>query len=190
MRSARRMLHDTRTNRRRFGGLIGSLLGLAGAVAASKSAAQPASKPQAGNGPPADDRLAIIELTAIYAWAYDTGDAKALAATFTADGVLEVFGTKRVTGEEGFAAMIEEAATMRGAHGWQHLSDHHVFRDYDGQSCTLYSYYTMPESDPNGGNVTLRAMGYYVSHCVRTTAGWRFAKRTVTRWNGKAPMAL
>lgn len=185
------MLSDTKTNRRRFGGLLGALLGVSGAFAATGATAAPrVAKPPIGRGPPADDRLAIIELIAIYSWAYDTEDGHALASTFTDEGVLEVFGSVKASDRAGFIAMIEEAAAMKGEHGWQHLTDHHVFRDYDGMHCTVYSYYTMPESDANGGNVTVRAMGYYVSHCVRTPDGWRFARRSVTRWNGKAPMTL
>jgi hypothetical protein len=122
-----------------------------------------------------------------YAWAYDTSHVEALAATFTPDGVLEVFGKPLVTGRSGFAGFLAMAADMRKDHGWQHLSDHHVFADYDGRRCKVYSYYLMPESDQTGGNVQVRAMGYYVSHCVRTGDGWLFAKREVLRWNGKQP---
>lgn len=179
------------TSRRRFAGLLGALFCLssgASAANAATGAAEPAGG--AAGGPPADDRFAIMELMARYAWAYDTGNAQALAATFTEDGVLEVFGRVMVSGRGGFPAMIAEAAGMKGEHGWQHLTDHHIFRDYDGRRCTVYSYYTMPESDANGGNVTMRAMGYYVSDCVRAEGGWLFAKRSVVRWNGKAPMEI
>lgn len=158
-------------------------------LAASADAAAPA-VPAGGRARasvPAEDRLDMIELMARYAWAYDTGMADALAATFTPDGVLEVFGKTLATGRTGFAAFLATAAKMRGDSGWQHLSDHHVFRDYDGERCRIYSYYLMPESDAAGGNVHLRAMGYYVSHCVRTGAGWLFEKREVARWNGRQP---
>jgi hypothetical protein len=77
---------------------------------------------------------------------------------------------------------------MRKDNGWQHLTDHHVFTQYDGKSCRVYSYYLMPESDNAGGNGHVRAMGYYVSHCVKQPDGrWLFARREVFRWNGKRP---
>lgn len=141
-------------------------------------------------GPPADDRFAIFELIAHYAWSYDTANAAGLAATFLPDGVLEVFGNVLISGHSDIPAFLEQAAQMRGEHGWQHLSDHHLFRDYDGERCMVYSYYTMPEGDARGGNVTVRAMGYYISHCVRTPDGWRFAKRSVVRWTGVSPVPL
>jgi hypothetical protein len=135
----------------------------------------------------AEDRLDIIELMARYAWAYDTANEAGLAGTFTPDGELEVFGRVMAGGRLGFAAFLATAAQMRGAHGWQHQTNNHVFTAYDGEACTVFSYYLMPESDAQGGDVHLRAMGYYESRCRRTAHGWRFARRAVTRWNGKQP---
>lgn len=140
--------------------------------------------------PSAEDRLDIVELMARYAWAYDTSDAAAFADTFTADGVLEIFGRVVVSSPAMVPAFLETARQMRGDHTWQHLTDHHVFRDYDGKSCTVCSYYLMPQGDANGGNGTVRAMGYYISRCVRRNGEWRFARRSVHRWNGQAPFPL
>jgi ketosteroid isomerase-like protein len=135
----------------------------------------------------AEDRLDIIELMARYAWAYDCLDAAALAATFTPDGILAVSGKVMAQGQAGFASFIATAAAMRQANGWQHLTDHHVFTAHDATHCTVHSYYLMPESDAAGGNVHLRAMGYYESLCQRTRQGWRFARREAIRWNGRQP---
>lgn len=164
-----------------------SMAGAASAGTAEDAEGRAAPSPLS---PPAEERMAIIELMAIYAWAYDTQDAEALAFTFTADGQLEVFGNVLIASPADIPAFLAQASDMRGDHGWQHLTDHHLFRDYDGKSCTVYSYYTMPESDAQGGNGTMRAMGYYVSHCRRGEAGWKFARRSVNRWNGRAPVAL
>ncbi|OYW87441.1 MAG: hypothetical protein B7Z20_05125 [Sphingobium sp. 32-64-5] len=163
-------------------------LSLLGIAAPGQASAKPGGEGGKRVRIPADDRLDIIELMARYAWAYDTSNADALAATFTPDGVLEVTGKPMVTDRSGFPAFLAVAAGLRkGREGWQHLTDHHVFADYDGRHCTVYSYYLVPESDATGGDVTLRAMGYYVSHCVRTEEGWLFARREVHRWNGKSP---
>jgi hypothetical protein len=98
-----------------------------------------------------------------------------------------VFGNVLVEGGGGFPSFIERARAMKGDHGWQHLANHHVFSDYDGKSCKIYSYYTMAESDLQGGNLNMRAMGYYASNCARSENGWLFAERSIVRWNGKAP---
>ena len=181
-------------NRRRFtsvlGGILGVSVGTLSSLHPARAGATPLRRSPASGTPPADDQLAIIELMARYAWAYDTDDAHALASTFTEEGILEVWGKVMASNKADFEQIISQGHAMRGDHGWQHLTNHHLFRDYDGQNCTVYSYYTMPESDPNGGNVTLRAMGYYVSHCVRIGGDWFFKKRSVSRWNGKAPVVL
>jgi hypothetical protein len=137
--------------------------------------------------PPAEDRLDLIELMALYTWAYDCEDADLLRSTFTDDGVLEVFGNVLATAAGGFADFLAMARAMKQGKGWQHLADHHLFRDYDGQKCVIFSYYTMAEGNAAGGEVSMRAMGYYVSECRRTEAGWKFSKRSVVRWNGRLP---
>jgi|GEM_PF-1217823 len=183
--------HISRRGLTRLLGAAGGLL-VSAQVSAASNMDEPGAAMRKAEGArlSADDRLEIIELMARYAWAYDTEDAQALASTFTADGSLEVFGKLLVKHPSEFQAFLAQAKEMKGEHGWQHLADHHLFRDYDGQTCTAYSYYLMPEGDRQGGNVTLRAMGYYTSNCVRTAGGWRFSKRSVVRWNGKAPIAI
>lgn len=138
---------------------------------------------------PAEDRLDLIELMALYAWAYDCEDAALLRATFAEDGVLEVFGNVLATAAGGFADFLAMARDMKEGKGWQHLADHHVFRDYDGQTCKIFSYYTMAESNAAGGEVSMRAMGYYASDCRRTAGGWKFVRRSVVRWTGRLPFA-
>lgn len=185
----------TRISRRKF---------TRGAVALSTLAAAPGSITMAQGAPAAtatspetapmsrltaEDRLDLIELMALYAWAYDCEHAELLRATFTDDGVLEVFGTVLATAAGGFADFLASARAMKQGKGWQHLADHHVFRDYDGQTCKVYSYYTMAEGNAAGGEVTMRAMGFYSSDCRRTADGWKFARRSVVRWNSQLPFA-
>jgi SnoaL-like domain len=157
-----------------------------GAVMAGSSTVTQAARATAAQVP-ADDKLSLIELMARYAWAYDTNDVDGFAATFTPMGKLVVFGNELAHDRSSIATFLESAVKMRGEHGWQHRTDHHVFRDFDGRHCTIYSYYLMPESDPAGGNVHLRAMGYYISYCQKSAGQWLFQKREVVRWNGKTP---
>ncbi len=160
--------------------------GLASTVSGEEAMAQGAGLP---GRIPAEDRLDLLELMALYAWAYDTQDEAGLAATFTADGELEVFGNVLASGVMGFGPFLAQAGEMKGESGWQHLADHHVFRDFDGGSCTIYSYYTMAEANAQGAEARVRAIGYYISQCLRTPEGWRFARRQVVRWNGRKPFA-
>lgn len=135
---------------------------------------------------PVDARLEIIELIARYAWAYDTNEVEDLLATFTSDGTMWTFG-ELVGGRDKIAEMIAANAARRGTAGWQHLTDHHVFRDFTGKSVTVYSFYTMIEADASGANGRVRAIGYYTSYCRKQGGEWLFARRDVTRWNGKQP---
>lgn len=135
---------------------------------------------------PAQDRLEVMELIALYAWAYDTSHPDDLVDTFTQDGTLTVFG-RPIGGREEIRSFIAGAIANRGEAGWQHLTDQHVFRDYSGERCTVYSFYLMAEADRSGGNGRVRAMGYYVSHCRKEAGEWRFASREIVRWNSKRP---
>jgi hypothetical protein len=165
--------------------------GAAATIAGTAAGTAAGATPLAGLRPPlpVEDRLALLDLMARYAWGYDTGNLALFAGTFTLNGVLEVLGKVMAQGREQMGAFLDSAATMRGPHGWQHRTDQHVFRDVAANRCTVYSYYLLPESDANGGNVTLRAMGYYVSHCVRVDGEWLFSRREVHRWNGRLPWA-
>lgn len=173
------------------GALGGALVGSALAGGVSPAAAQDGSGSglAAGGRVPVADRLEILELIALYAWAYDCADPAMLKETFTADGELYVWGSLMASAATGFEEMIAHSMEMKAGKGWQHCADHHVFREYDANSCKVYSYYTMFEADADGGSPVGRAMGHYASICVRTGDGWRFARRDVTRWNGEMPFA-
>src|SRR5690606_34685054 len=49
----------------------------------------PRRKPMPAPTPSPDDRFAIADLCARYAWALDTGDTETLVSCFTADGVFD-----------------------------------------------------------------------------------------------------
>lgn len=154
------------------------------AASALPATAQAADRPSARLPP--GDRLEIIELIARYAWAYDTGHLEDFLDTFTPDGSMIGFGTL-IEGKPAIRTFIAGIIAARGTAGWQHLTDHHVFRDVGAKSCTVYSYYMMAEVDPQGGNGQVRAAGYYISHCRKDGGAWRFARREVCRWNSQRP---
>jgi SnoaL-like domain len=170
------MVAATRISRR---GL--AALALAGGTAV---AAAPATT-RAGKPLPIADRLELTELIARYAWAYDCGEAELMADTFTADGSIEAWGKQVGSGRTGLIEFARGLFAERGDRDWQHLTDHHVFEG-GGESCTVYSYYSMLEgtrTDPREFRV--RSFGYYVSECVRQDGGWRFRKRSIHRWNAQ-----
>lgn len=176
------MAEDKTKLSRRDVARLGTGIAALAVPAAAAAAAQPS---RGGARISAGDRLEIIELMARYAWAYDTNETQDMLDTFTDDGVLYVFGNK-VGGKAEIPAFLAEGVNMRGE-AYQHLTDHHVFRDFTGNACTVYSFYTMIDADKNGSNGRVRAVGYYVSYCRKERGEWRFARRDVVRWNGKQP---
>ncbi|MGE0114388.1 MAG: nuclear transport factor 2 family protein [Steroidobacteraceae bacterium] len=132
----------------------------------------------------ADDRFAILELMARYAWAYDAGDAELFADTFTPDGVLVAWGEEAGKGRDGLIALAEQLFEKRGEQDWLHMVDHHVFQG-DAKGCVVYSYYHMLEGSRTEKRFSVRSFGYYVSYCKKLQGEWYFTKRTINRWNSK-----
>jgi len=121
------------------------------------------------------DRTRIRELTARYNQCFDEGDAKGFAATFVADGVMEVAGGPRVEGTEALAAMCRaNTAPIR------HVTVDPVI-EVDGDRAVQYVTLLVVRRATDGGHPsTLQRSGRYEDHLVRTPDGWRFVRRTCT----------
>jgi uncharacterized protein (TIGR02246 family) len=122
------------------------------------------------------DRTQIRELTARYNRAFDDGDPDAFAATFTEDGVMEVEGTFSVNGRDGLAEMVRHTP-----YGVVHVTvDATVEVDGDRavQDVTLLVLARPGRQAEPGAKSKLANSGRYRDQLVRTTDGWRFAKRT------------
>ena len=88
----------------------------------------------------AEDRLDIFDLFARYAWSYDTGDAKGMAALFTEDGVMEGMDGRRVEGRAAIAGFCQEFIGGPEFRGTQHFNDH-LRIDGEGGQCAVRSYW-------------------------------------------------
>src|SRR3984893_11244433 len=87
-----------------------------------------------------EDRLAVIELYARNAWAFDTGDVDAFVATFTPDGVLDL--AKR---HEGEAAIRAFGVLARDQDPWLPRSQQLVSQiiiDGHGERASVRAYVT------------------------------------------------
>lgn len=121
------------------------------------------------------DRSLILDLTARYNRAFDSGDAEGYADLFTADGVMEVEGGPRFEGRDALAAMCANTqAAIRHV-----TTDPVVTVDGDTavQEVTLLVV-ARPAAGQHGS--TLQSSGRYVDDLVRTAEGWRFARRRAT----------
>jgi ketosteroid isomerase-like protein len=141
-----------------------------------------------------DDRFAITDLFARYAWAYDCGDAEEYAAVFTPDGVMAGDVGETAVGRDAIRAEIGKFFQMRGAATWQHFNDHlKVEGNGNGDGCTVYSYWAVLKGSHAAGSLLeqrehgVGSQGYYVSRCVKIDGQWYCKERT---WHFDMPRAL
>lgn len=123
------------------------------------------------------DKQAICELAVRYSTALDTRDWALLETCFVPDAVFEADGFDRL---EGFAQIRHTVdAALAGLDHSQHFVTNFDVR-VDGDVGTLVCYLqaqhvrTAVEGDPN-----FLVAGTYRDDVVRTTDGWRFARRTL-----------
>jgi hypothetical protein len=141
------------------------------------------SKP--GGGPPVEDRIAITDLIARYAWALDTGDVEGLVACFTPDCAVieEVFeDPDRWEGHEGVRALAEHYRTSAGFPGRQHHVSQSLVEG-DSERCTVRSFAFVTEcrGEPP---YTLRFTGYYEDQVAKRGGEWLFQQRIIRLWDG------
>lgn len=140
----------------------------------------------------AEDRIAIVDLFARYAWAYDCGDADEYAAVFTPDGVMAGDTGGVAVGRAAIRAAIQEFFLMRGDAVWQHFNDH-LKVDGHGDECTVYSYWAVLKNSREvgapleAGERGVGSLGYYVSRCVKIEGEWYFKERV---WHFDMPKGL
>ena len=121
------------------------------------------------------DRTQIRELTARYNRCFDDGDPEGFAATFTADGVMEVDGGFRTEGRTALAEMVRHTP-----YGVVHVTvDATVEVDGDRavQDVKLIVL-SRPAPGADTRTTTLTGSGRYHDELVRTSDGWRFARRS------------
>lgn len=122
----------------------------------------------------AEDTIAIQQLAAAYCHLIDEGDGERFADLFTEDGVFEIVDLVTASGREelaGNAVMFPEAIA-----GGRHIVQN-VWIDGDGDAATMRCYLSAVRA---GERPEAIQTGRYVDEVVRTGAGWRFARRTLT----------
>ncbi len=141
---------------------------------------QPAAQPLS-----VEDRFAIQDLYANYAWALDTGEVEKFVACFTPDAVVteEVFeDPDRWEGTANLRRMIEHYKGAPGFPGRQH----HISQlqlEGDGRMCggRAFAFVTECRGEPP---YLLRFAGYYQDRLVKRDATWLFAERIIRLWDG------
>lgn len=133
-----------------------------------------------------EDRLAINDLLARYAWALDTGDVDAFVACFTATAVVveEVFEEPdRWEGADGIRRLAEHFRNVPNFPGRQH----HVSQllvEGDGQRCAARSFVLVSECRGEPPYV-IRFAGYYEDQLLKSNGRWLFERRMIRLWDGE-----
>jgi hypothetical protein len=128
------------------------------------------------------DRLAIAELLARAAWAYDEGRLDVMEACLTEDARMEVHiaGIDPMPAHEGRAAVL---ALIGGAIEAQDDQRRHVisnvfFESEDTDRAVVVSNLTLLATTPAA--TTVMSAGLYRDTVVRTGEGWRFCDRQLS----------
>jgi hypothetical protein len=135
---------------------------------------------------PLEDRMAIVDLIARYAWALDTGDVESLVACFTADAVVieDVFeDADRWVGHECVRRLGEHYRDSAGFAGRQHHVSQSVFAGQgSAYSVKSFAFVTECRGEPP---FTLRFTGYYEDKVENRDGVWLFKERVIRLWDGE-----
>lgn len=125
---------------------------------------------------PADDRAAILELSARYLHASDRGDVDAWLDCFTEDGIFEAAPEPPVTGR----SALRDYATCLIADVPVRHAPAALWVQGDGDRASMHSYFTvMRLSDPP---VAIQ-VGRYEDRLAKVAGEWKIAqRRVITDW--------
>lgn len=133
-----------------------------------------------------EDRIAINDLLAAYAWALDTGDVDALVACFTPDAVVieEVFeDPDRWEGSENIRRFAEHFRNVPNFPGRQHHLTQSVVKG-DSQRCSVRSFALVTECQGEPPYV-IRFAGYWDDQLAKVAGHWLFTERIIRLWDGE-----
>jgi hypothetical protein len=135
----------------------------------------------------AEDKLAIHELLARYAWAFDTGDVEGFVACFTADAILceDAFEQPdRWVGTDAVREMARFFFSRPSFPGRQHHVSQ-ILVEGAGSQATVRSFcfVTDCKGEPP---YPLRFAGHYLDQVVRQDGRWLFRERLIRDWSGEA----
>ena len=133
-----------------------------------------------------EDRIAIHDLIASYAWALDTGDVDGLLAYFTPDAVVieEVFEMPdRWEGTEGIRRFAQHYFSVPDFPGRQHhVSQILVSGNSERCAVRAFAFVTECHGEPP---YKLRFAGYYEDQVVKVAGRWLFQQRIIRLWDGE-----
>jgi hypothetical protein len=128
-----------------------------------------------------EDRFAIQELFARYAWAIDTSDWKGYADCFTPDALLGM-NDDRYSGWQEIYDYVKGLTSRDMWPGSQHYNGQILIESGDGNQCRVRSYSTILFRLRDGTS-HFRVLGIYEDTCVKVDGRWLFSERLWERWD-------
>jgi hypothetical protein len=130
------------------------------------------------------DRQAIYDNLRRYAWCLDRADGDGVAACFTRDGIVQTTSGQQYRNPGGPQEFVRQASSQEGFFGRQHHVQPLLIEKAD-EGYMLTSYW-MVVTWHEGAAPFLVSLGHYRDHCVLEDGEWRFAKKTILRWDDKS----
>lgn len=135
-------------------------------------------------GMTAEDRLAIHDLLARYAWATNTGDTPGLMDVFTDDAVVINPSQHREEGRQGLLAFAAAQFSRPEFAGRQHYVNQVVMRG-DAERCEVKSYCAVQEWVRATDVRQFYRLFWYDDVCVKRGGRWYFQRRHIRPWQGE-----
>ncbi len=123
-----------------------------------------------------EDRADIVDVLVRYATGIDRRDWPLFRTVFTDDCVLDYGEIGTWNGVDAVTEFMDQSHAMAG-HTMHRLSNHAITVDGDTAVARTYIDGLIMAQDNNSG---VNAIGFYDDELVRTTDGWRIARRTFT----------
>lgn len=123
-----------------------------------------------------EDRLDIIDVLVRYATGIDRRDWPLFRTVFTDDCELDYGEIGKWSGVDAVTEFMDQSHAMAG-HTMHRLSNYAIAVDGDTATARTYIDGLIMAQDNNSG---VNAVGFYDDELVRTSAGWRIARRRFT----------
>ncbi|GAA4431077.1 hypothetical protein GCM10023169_35250 [Georgenia halophila] len=131
-----------------------------------------------------EDRYAIRELYARYAWARSTADVEAFVELFTPGATVRDEG-EQFDGAEGVRTYIDSWVRRRGSAGQQYWIMQQVLEG-DAHSCSVRAFLMTPMLNPIGTpSMVYYRFGHLADRLVKDGRTWRLAEHVIEQWCGE-----
>jgi len=130
----------------------------------------------------AEDRFGVHDLLMEYVWAADTGDLEGYVATFASDASLTDSDGRIHRGAEAIRDYAHAFLSQPGGRGRIHFFQQMSVKP-EGEGLRVFSFWTVVQATAAPRETRVRSLGTCDDLCIRVEGKWRFAQRTIARWN-------